>query len=76
MKKTLVAVTAGLLLVASQAVAANSAAPRVQDRLGQDVTETGAPAGAQIAGLPFGILFVAGFTAIAVIANDDDSDSD
>lgn len=75
MKKTLVAVTAGLLLVASQAVAA-IAAPRVQDRLGQDVTETGAPAGAQIAGLPFGILFVAGFTAIAVIANDDDSESD
>ena len=72
MKKTLVAASAGLALIASQAAAAGAvAAPRVQDRLG----ETGAPAGAQLAGLPFALAFVLGFTAIAV-ASEDDSESD
>lgn len=75
MTKTLAAVAAGLALIGSQAAAANTAAPRVQDRVGQEGNASGAPAGAQIAGLPFAILFVAGFTALAV-ASEDDSDSD
>lgn len=74
MKKTLVAAAAGLALIAGQAAAANTAAPRVQDRVG-GMSEGAAPAGAQLAGLPFAILFVAGFTAIAV-ASEDDSESD
>ncbi len=71
MRKALVATAAGLALIASQA-AASTAVPVIQDRLGEP---NGAPPGAQIAGLPFGVLFVLGFTAIAV-ASDDDSDSD
>ncbi|MBA4804084.1 MAG: hypothetical protein H2038_05480 [Brevundimonas sp.] len=74
MKKTLIAAAAAAALVAGQAAAANTAAPRVQDRVG-GMSEGAAPAGAQLAGLPFAILFVAGFTAIAV-ASEDDSDSD
>jgi len=72
MRKALVAAAAGLALIASQAAAASTAVPVIQDRLGDP---NGAPPGAQIAGLPFGVLFVLGFTAIAV-ASDDDSDSD
>ena len=77
MKNALIAATAGLLLVAGQAAAANTTAPRIVDRLGQDTGGAGAaPAGAQGAGLPFAVLFLAGFTAIAVASSDDDSESD
>jgi hypothetical protein len=75
MTKTLAAVAAGLALVGSQAAAANTAAPRVQDRVGETGAASTAPAGAQLAGLPFAILFVAGFTAL-VVATEDDSESD
>lgn len=76
MKKTIAAVTAGLLLVAGQAAAAqnNNAAVRVSDRIG-------APAGesSEFAGVPLAaILLTAGaiaFVAVGV-SDDDDSESD
>ncbi|MFJ6022996.1 hypothetical protein ACIQC9_00185 [Brevundimonas sp. NPDC092305] len=74
MKKTIAAVTAGLLLVAGQAAAAqnNSAVTRVSDRIG-------APAGesSEFAGVPLAaILLTAGAIAFVVVGQDDDSDSD
>lgn len=76
MKKTLAAVTAGLLLVAGQAVAAgqSSAAPRLADRVGAQSGES-----SEFAGIPLiGILAAAGVIAagVAIISSDDDSDSD
>lgn len=73
-RKTIAAVAAGLTLVAGQVAAqATSAAPPVQDRLG---SEGAAPAGAQAAGLPFAVLFVAGFAGMMAASHDDDSESD
>lgn len=73
MKKTLVAVTAGLLLVAGQAAAANtSAAARVGDRIG-------APAGeaSEFAGVPMPVLIVgAAILAVGIAAAADEPDSD
>ena len=74
MKKTIAAVTAGLLLVAGQAAAANdSAAPRVGDRVGAT-----ADASSEFAGVPLVPLIVIGAIIALGIADaaDDDSDSD
>lgn len=75
MKKTIAAVTAGLLLVAGQAAAANTASPVVGDRLGAESGESDTFAG----GVPVGLIFAAatiGAFALINSANDDDSESD
>jgi len=74
MKKTIAAVTAGLLLVAGQAAAANdSAVARVGDRLGATADES-----SEFAGVPLPVLVVLGAIVVATVvaATDDDSDSD
>ncbi|MBU1385035.1 MAG: hypothetical protein KKG14_14665 [Alphaproteobacteria bacterium] len=74
MKKMIAAVTAGLLLAASQAAAANTdAAARVGDRVGATAGES-----SEFAGVPlFAILIAAGAIALVVDGvSDDDSDSD
>ncbi|MDP2024873.1 hypothetical protein [Sulfuriferula sp.] len=74
MRKTIAAVTAGLLLVAGQAAAANnSAVARVGDRVGAR-TE----ASSEFAGIPLVVLLVGTAVIIAtiVVANDDASESD
>ena len=74
MKKTIAAVTAGLLLVAGQAAAANgSATVRVGDRIGAD-----ADAASEFAGVPLPVLIVGAAILVAgvVAATDDDSESD
>jgi len=74
MRKTIAAVTAGLLLVAGQAAAANnSAVARVGDRVGAR-----AGASSEFAGIPLPVLLIGigvlGAT-ISVVTNDD-SESD
>lgn len=75
MKKTIAAVTAGLLLIAGQATAANSttAAARVGDRVGASTAES-----SEFAGVPLAVLVVGAALIIAtvVVATDDDSESD
>lgn len=75
MNKTIAAVTAGLLLVAGQAAAANagSAGARVGDRIGAS-TE----ASSEFAGVPLPVLLIGAAVIVAtvVIATDDDSESD
>jgi hypothetical protein len=75
MKKTIAAVTAGLMLVAGQAFAAGqvSAVSRVGDRVGAATEDS-----SEFAGIPLiGIIAIAGvITAAVVIASDDDSESD
>jgi hypothetical protein len=74
-KKTIAAVTAGLLLVAGQAAAAqnNNAVARVGDRIGAD-----ADASSEFAGVPLPVLIVGAaiLIAAAVTIADDDSESD
>lgn len=75
MRKTVAAVTAGLLLVAGQAAAAgsNSAVVRVGDRVGA-TTE----ASSEFAGIPLPVLLIGAAVVVAtvVVATDDDSESD
>ena len=74
MRKTIAAVTAGLLLVAGQAAAANtSATARVGDRVGAR-----ADASSEFAGIPLPVLLIGTAVLIAtvVVASDDDSESD
>jgi hypothetical protein len=74
MRKTIAAVTAGLLLVAGQAAAANnSAVTRVGDRVGAR-----ADASSEFAGIPLPVILIGAAVIIAtiVVATDDDSDSD
>lgn len=74
MRKTIAAVTAGLLLVAGQAAAANnSAAARVGDRVGAQ-----ADASSEFAGIPLPVLLIGTAVLIAtiVVVSDDDSESD
>ena len=70
MKKTIAAVTVGLLLIAGQAAAANgSAAARVGDRLGAT-----AETSSEFAGVPLPVLAVLGAILVAgVVAASDDS---
>ena len=73
MKKTIAAITAGLLLVAGQAVAQNhSATVRVGDRVGAE-----ADASSEFAGLPLPLLLIGGAVLVGlVVAASDDSESD
>lgn len=73
MKKTIAAITAGLLLVAGQAVAQNnSATVRVGDRVGAQ-----AEASSEFAGIPIAVLLIGTVALIGVIvvATDDNSES-
>jgi hypothetical protein len=74
MRKTIAAVTAGLLLVAGQAAAANdSAVSRVGDRVGAQ-----ADASSEFAGVPLPVLLIGTAVIIAtiIVISDDDSESD
>ncbi|MDP3368903.1 MAG: hypothetical protein Q8M32_03540 [Brevundimonas sp.] len=74
MKKTIAAITAGLLLVAGQAVAQNnSATVRVGDRVGAEAGDT-----SEFAGVPIAVLLIGGavLVGLVVVATDDDSESD
>ena len=74
MRKTIAAVTAGLLLVAGQAAAANnSAVARVGDRVGARAGDS-----AEFAGIPLPVLLIgtAVIIATAVVIGDDASESD
>jgi len=75
MRKTIAAVTAGLLLVAGQAAAANNnnAVARVGDRVGARADDN-----SQFAGIPMPVVLIgtAVLVAVIVVATDDDSKSD
>lgn len=74
MRKSIAAVTAGLLLVAGQAAAANdSAVSRVGDRVGAQ-----ADASSEFAGVPLPVLLIGTAVIIAtiIVVSDDDSESD
>jgi hypothetical protein len=74
MKKTIAAITAGLLLVAGQAVAQNnSSTVRVGDRVGAEAGDT-----SEFAGVPIAVLLIGGavLVGLVVVATDDDSESD
>jgi hypothetical protein len=74
MKKTVAAITAGLLLVAGQAVAQNnSSTVRVGDRVGAEAGDT-----SEFAGVPIAVLLIGGavLVGLVVVASDDDSESD
>lgn len=74
MRKTIAAVTAGLLLVAGQAAAANnSAVARVGDRVGAR-----ADASSEFRGIPLPVMLIGIAVIIATItvASDDASESD
>lgn len=73
MRKTIAAVTAGLLLVAGQAAAANtSAVARVGDRVGAT-----AEANSEFAGVPVFVLLIGAAVLVGavVVASDDSSES-
>lgn len=75
MKKAIAAVTAGLLLVAGQAAAANttSSVNRVGDRVGAASDDS-----SEFAGIPLPVLLIGTAVVVAtvVVATDDDSESD
>ena len=74
MKKAFAFLTAGLLLVAGQAAAANnSAVARVGDRVGAQ-----ADASSEFSGIPLPVLIIGTAVIIAtiVVLNEDDSESD
>ncbi|HYC67419.1 hypothetical protein [Brevundimonas sp.] len=72
MKKTIAAVTAGILLVAGQAAAANgSATARIGDRVGAT-----SDASSELAGVPLPVLLIGAAVVVAVVVIADDSDSD
>lgn len=74
MRKTIVAVTVGLLLAAGQAAAANSSAVvRVADRVGAQ-----ADASSEFAGIPLPVLLIGAAVLVGtvVVVSDDDSESD
>ena len=74
MKKTIIAVTAGLLLVAGQAAAANNVSTvRVGDRVGASADES-----SEFSGIPLPVLLIGAAVIVATIAvaSNDDSESD
>lgn len=74
MRKTIAAVTAGLLLVGGQAAAANnSAVARVGDRVGAR-----SEASSEFSGIPVFVLLIGAAVVIAtiIVATDDASESD
>lgn len=75
MRKTIAAVTAGLLLVAGQAAAANNTAvARVGDRVGARVGDNSQQAG----GIPLPVMIIGTLVIIAaaVVISEDESESD
>ena len=70
---TIAAMVAGLALAAAPALAANTAAPRVSDRIGAT-----ADTDREFAGVPLPVLLIGAAVLIGVIvvATDDDSESD
>ena len=75
MKKTLAAAGLALALLAGQALAQTSTAPRVADRVGAPAGDSDQLAGGIPAGLIFAGVTVASFLVFSE-ATDDDSDSD
>ena len=74
MKKTIAAITAGLLLVAGQAVAQNnSATVRVGDRVGAEAGNSNDFRGIPLPVVIIGTLAIIGLIAVAI---EDDSESD
>ncbi len=75
MRKTIAAVTLGLLLVAGQAVASNNAAARVGDRVGARAGDTSE---FQAQGIPAAVWIVGGIVAVAAVsaATSDNNASD
>lgn len=75
MRKTIIAVTAGLLLISGQAAAAgaNSAIVRDGDRIGAAGRQS-----SEFAGIPLPVLLIgaAVVAATVIVATDDDSESD
>ena len=75
MKKTIAAVTAGLLLIAGHATAANSnsAVARVGDRVGATAEES-----SSFAGVPLPVLLIGAAVIVATVfvVTDDESESD
>lgn len=75
MRKTIAAVTAGLLLVAGQAAASGTShvGARVGDRVGAAAGES-----SEFAGIPLPVLLIGAAVLVAtvVVATDDDSESD
>lgn len=73
MKNILIAGSIGLLLVAGQAAAQNTAAVRIGDRVGAQAGEANELAGVP---LPFVLVGAALLVTLVVAATDDDSESD
>lgn len=73
MKNILVAGTVGLLLVAGQAAAQNTAAVRIGDRVGAQEGEASG-----LLGVPLSVVLVgaAVLVTLVIVATDDDSGSD
>jgi hypothetical protein len=74
MRKIVAAVTAGILLVAGQAAAANTSnVARVGDRIGATSEEA-----SEFAGVPVFVLLIGAAVLVTtvVVATDDDSESD
>jgi hypothetical protein len=78
MRKTIAAVTAGLLLVAGQAVAANDSAARVGDRVGARAADSSEfQDGGGFMGMPLPVLLIGTAVIIGVItvSTNDSSES-
>lgn len=83
MRKIIVAVTVGLLLVAGQAAAANTAVARVGDRVGaragassEQAPVAGGLFGLGAGGLVVGGVIIATAISIGVIASNDETESE
>jgi len=74
MKKTIAAVVAGTLLVATQAFATTQAAPRVGDRLGAAAGESEEFGGSLPAGLIFVVVAAAAVAGLSAVSDEADSD--
>ena len=73
MKNILVAGSIGLLLVAGQAAAQNTASARIGDRVGAQTGEA-----SELLGVPMFVVLIgaAALVTLVVVATDDDSGSD
>lgn len=74
MKKTIAAVAAGALLVATQAMATTQASARVADRVGAEAGEASEFGASLSPGLIFLAVTVASFALITTVNDDSESD--
>jgi len=74
MKKTIAAVLAGGMLVATQAMATTQATPRVGDRVGPQSGEASELAGGFSPALIFAAVTIASFALITTVNDDSESD--